>query len=143
MINNGDNSRRSTIHYERGMHMKCTSLRKRAYHGADLYCEQCKTDLADDDAWFAVLLEQAKAGNAEAQGLVGKIYMNGSKVVQLDYAQARTWFEKASLQNDGTGLYGMGSFLPIRLLRKRQRMPLKHANMRNVPCSRVARTACD
>ena len=60
-------------------------------------------------AELAELLVKAKAGNAEAQVEVGKIYRNGRKGIPVDYFQAYEWFNKAQQQGNAEAMYQIGN----------------------------------
>ncbi len=87
--------------------MKCFDCGNELIMG-QLFCTHCKKQIVDLSS-YNLLLTEANKGNADAQALVGKVYMNGLCSFQIDYKKARIWFEKSSMQNNATGLYGMGA----------------------------------
>ncbi len=54
------------------------------------------------------LLEQAEAGNADAQFDLGTAYYNGD-TGNVDYDQARRWWEKAAARGDKIAQYNLGT----------------------------------
>ena len=52
-----------------------------------------------DNKELQSLQTQASQGDTEAQNRLGELYAKGRGVAQ-DYAQARTWYEKAAAQGD-------------------------------------------
>ena len=54
-----------------------------------------------------LLQSAAKAGSAEAQGTLGRMYANGWGV-NTDYGEARKWFELAAAQGHAIGYSGLG-----------------------------------
>jgi len=55
------------------------------------------------------LLARAKAGDAEAQVEMGKIYRNGIKGVPANLVQAYLWFREAEKQNNAEAIYQLGN----------------------------------
>ena len=62
-----------------------------------LYVEQGAAFPPPDTKDLQTLQTQANQGNTEAQNRLGELYAKGRGVPQ-DYAQARTWYEKAAAQ---------------------------------------------
>lgn len=58
-------------------------------------------------AALPLLLEAAKAGDAGAEALLGRMYGNGWGV-DRDYAASKQWFELAAAQDHPTGYSGLG-----------------------------------
>lgn len=57
---------------------------------------------------FNELLMKAEAGDTDAQASVGEIYFRGTNGLKKNLAEARKWFEKAAIQNNPIGYWGLG-----------------------------------
>lgn len=53
----------------------------------------------DRDSTLSKLKSAGENGNAEAQYALGLMYFYG-EMLDVDYEQARAWYEKAAAQND-------------------------------------------
>ena len=73
----------------------------------DLKAAAAKGDYSATD--LLRLLEQAQAGDKEAQFQLGAAYNDGLRIKQ-DYAKAYEWISKASAQNHSTAHFLMGTF---------------------------------
>ena len=56
---------------------------------------------------FSMFTNAANKGDAEAQNMLGLMYINGRGVPQ-DYNQAASWFRKAADQGDAKAQYNLG-----------------------------------
>lgn len=57
---------------------------------------------------IAIIRERANAGDAQAQNLLGNMYVVGKNLPQ-DYATARQWYEKAADQGNAAAQYNLGA----------------------------------
>jgi len=69
----------------------------------------CRGDSVKKNLSLAVNLitDSAEHGYAKAQSTIGKMYLDGTEVIQ-DYEMAVHWLTKAAAQNEETALYSLG-----------------------------------
>ncbi len=60
----------------------------------------------DFETAFRELMPLAMQGNADAQGLIGDMYIDGTGVAQ-DYLEAAAWYGRAAEQGDAYGQYSL------------------------------------
>jgi hypothetical protein len=68
---------------------------------------QKQNDILPTAADLATIRERANAGDAQAQNLLGNMYVVGKNLPQ-DYATARGWYEQAAAQGDAMAQYNLG-----------------------------------
>ena len=73
----------------------------------EVWAQPVKTHSAQTKGINPVLLEKAKAGDAEAQYQLGEIYYSGDGV-RRDYSQAEIWFRKAAEQGNADSEFMLG-----------------------------------
>lgn len=76
--------------------------------------EYVSYDRANYQTALKVWLEQATAGNADAQNYVGEIYHKGLGT-EPDYAKAAQWYEKAAAQGSKRAQINLGSLYEVGL----------------------------
>lgn len=70
--------------------------------------QECEPQFAS----YAEVVKQANAGNAQAQYWLGEANFDGENALNApmaaDYAQARTWYDKAAAQQDACAQHAIG-----------------------------------
>jgi TPR repeat protein len=85
---------------------------------------QKQNDLLPSATDLATIRERANAGDAQAQNLLGNMYVVGKNLPQ-DYATARGWYEKAATQGRADAQFNLGA-----LYRNGQGVPQDYAKAR-------------
>lgn len=65
------------------------------------------TDISDRDTTLSRLKSAGENGDVEAQYALGLMYLYG-EILDVDYHQAKIWYEKAAAQNDAQAQFDLG-----------------------------------
>lgn len=67
----------------------------------------CYSTTSDRDSQLSKLKAAGENGDVEAQYALGLMYLYG-EILDVDYQQAKIWYEKAAAQNDAQAQFDLG-----------------------------------